>query len=215
MKIDDRQLADIPGLVRGEQVSVDEVMMKVAARTKPAYSYDDVFGEYCTVQGYIDCPPQDVFEYLSSIHSLSEWTYSTRDFEPTELPGVFRGVDTLGIDTAIFMKVVANAEAGTVDYQCAWDQGDDLWMVYLMRVVPAERVLNRPGSVVLWTNCRHPYYNENPYPETAPATRQGGWVGDMWGIFGAGHAIELENLTAILEYRHANRLPVGPHLLTD
>ncbi|MEV4127447.1 SRPBCC family protein [Nocardia sp. NPDC049707] len=214
MKIDEQQLSDIPGLVRGEQIGAEELMARCAALTQDAYSYDDIYGKYCTVQNYIDCPPQDTYEYLANIHSLSEWTYSTRDFEPTDVPDLYQGVDSLGVDTKIFMKVVANAEALTVDYHCAWDQGRDLWMIYLMRVVPAELVLKRPGSVVMWTNCRHPYYSENPYPQTAPADRKG-WVGDMWGIFGAGHTIEFDNLKAILEYRHSSRLPVGPHLLLD
>ncbi|MEU6586654.1 SRPBCC family protein [Nocardia sp. NPDC046763] len=212
MKIDEEKLSDIPGLVRGEQVGVGEVLARCTAVTQSDYAYEDFYRDYCTVQGYIDCPPRDVFDYMANIHSLSEWTYSTRDFEPTELPSVYQGVDTLSADTKLYMKVVANPDALTVDYHCAWDQGDDLWMIYLMRVVPAELVLNRPGSVVLWTNCRHPYYDENPYPETAPATRSE-WVGDMWGIFGPGHGLELDNLKAILEYRHARRLPVGPHVL--
>ncbi|MFE3024652.1 SRPBCC family protein [Nocardia tengchongensis] len=214
MKIDERKLSDIPGLVRGEQIGSDEVMARCAAVTQADHSYQDFYRDYCTVQGYIDCPPQDVFAYLENIHSLSEWTYSTRDFEPTDVPDVYRGIDTLGVDTKIFTKVVANADSLTVDYHCAWDQDEELWMVYLMRVVPAELVLNRSGSVVLWTNCRHPYYSENPYPETAPASRTA-WVGDMWGIFGPGHGIELDNLKAILEYRHANGIPVGPHLLSS
>ncbi|WP_327146864.1 SRPBCC family protein [Nocardia sp. NBC_01327] len=212
MKIDEKKLSDIPGLVRGEQIGVGEVMARCADVLQGEYTYEDFYRNYCTVHGYIDCPPRDVFDYLANIHSLSEWSYSTRDFEPTDLPNIYQGVDTLGVDTKIFMKVVSNTEALTVDYHCAWDQGDDLWMIYLMRVVPAELVLNRPGSVVTWTNCRHPYYGENPYPTTAPANRAE-WVGDMWGIFGPGHGVELDNLKAILEYRHANQLPVGPHPL--
>ncbi|MFE2961057.1 SRPBCC family protein [Nocardia tengchongensis] len=212
MKIDEQKLLDIPGLVRGEQVDVGEVIARCTAVTQAQYAYEHFYRDYCTVEGFIDCPPGDVFDYLADIHSLSEWTYSTRDFEPTETPGLYRGVDTLGLDTRIFAKVVANEQALTVDYHCAWDQGEDLWMVYLMRVIPAETVLGRDGSVVTWTNCRHPYYAENPYPDTAPTNRQQ-WVGDMWGIFGPGHGIELDNLKAILEYRHAHRLPIGPHLL--
>ena len=41
-------------------------------------------------------------------------------------------------------------------------------MIYVMRVLDAQVVLDKPGSVVLWTNCRHPFYDENPYPEAAP-----------------------------------------------
>ena len=32
----------------------------------------------------------------------------------------------------------------------------------------------------------------------------------MWPFFYAGHMLELENLKAILEYRHHNGLPVTP-----
>lgn len=67
--------------------------------------------------------------------------------------------------------------------------------------------MNKPGSVILWTNCRHPFYDENPFPEKAPPNRKV-WVGDMWPFFYAGHKIELENLKLILEYRHANGLPM-------
>jgi 3-oxoacyl-[acyl-carrier-protein] synthase-3 len=65
-----------------------------------------------------------------------------------------------------------------VDYHCAWDQGKHLWMVYLMRVIGAQTVLDKPGSVVLWTNCRHPIYDHNPYPQAAPPQRPV-WVGDF------------------------------------
>jgi hypothetical protein len=112
-------------------------------------------------------------------------------------------------DTEIYTRTVANAQARTVDYHCAWDQGRHLWMIYLMRVLDAQVVLNKPGSVVLWTNCHHPFYDENPYPQAAPPHRSG-WVGDFWDIFGAGHALELNNLKTITEYRHRNGLPITP-----
>ena len=101
------------------------------------------------------------------------------------------------------------AGARTVDYHCAWDQGQHLWMIYLMRVVDARVVLDKPGSVVLWTNCHHPFYDRNPYPDTAPDGRPV-WVGDFWDMFGAGHLLELRNLKAIAEYRHHNGLAVKP-----
>ena len=75
--------------------------------------------------------------------------------------------------TEIYTRTVANREARTVDYHCAWDQGKHLWMIYLMRVVDAQVVFDKPGSVVLWTNCHHPFYDHNPYPETAPPRAAG------------------------------------------
>jgi hypothetical protein len=68
-----------------------------------------------------------------------------------------------------------------------------------------------PGSVVVWTNCRHPYYARNPFPELARDPRRM-WVGELWPFFFAGHTIELQNLKAILEHRYRRRLPIGPML---
>ena len=67
---------------------------------------------------------------MANVHSLSEWTYSVRDFRETDTPGLYEGIDSIDAQTKIFCKVVANPDALTVDYHCAWDQGrrpvDDL-----------------------------------------------------------------------------------------
>lgn len=81
-----------------------------------------------------------------------------------------------------------------------------------MRVIPAQLVLNKPGSVVLWTNCHHPFYDQNPRPELAPDGRKV-WVGDMWPFFYAGHDVEMKNLKAICEARHAHGLPIVPEVI--
>ncbi|MGA8114104.1 MAG: SRPBCC family protein [Actinocatenispora sp.] len=202
------QLADIPDLVRCETTSRDDIIAKATDRTHSVYPHDEVYGDFCTIQDYIDCPPEDVFEYLCNVHNLDEYTVSTRDFSPTGTPGLYVGWDTLADDTKIYMRLKPNREALTLDYYCAWDQGEELWMIYLFRIVPAEPVLNKPGSVVVWTNCHHPNYDKNPYPELAPDPDRI-WVGDLWPLFYAGHRIELDNLKAILEYRHSRGLPIS------
>ncbi|MFF3159665.1 SRPBCC family protein [Streptomyces sp. NPDC057910] len=201
-------MADIHGVTRIETTPRDTALARLADRTHAVYPHDEVYGQFCTVQDYIDCPPQDVYRYLSDTRSLQEWTYSLRDLRETGQPELFVAQDRIGEDTDIYIRTMANPEAMTVDYHCAWDQGEELWMIYLMRVVPAEQVLGRPGSVVLWTNCRHPYYDSNPHPELAPAQRPV-WVGDVWHLFFAGHRLELDNLKAILEHRHANHEPIA------
>jgi hypothetical protein len=77
-------------------------------------------------------------------------------------------------------------------------------------MVPAELVLGIPGSVVIWTDCHHRHYDTNPYPALAGGRRE--WVGDWWPLFFAGHTLELENLKAILEYRHRRGVQVAPRL---
>lgn len=175
--------------------------------THAVYPHHKVYGDYCTLQEYIDCPADMVFEYLSYTESLEEWTYSLRGMEPTDREKLYVFRDMIGDHTRCFCETKFNADAMTVDYHCAWDQGEHLWMIYLMRVIPAPLVLNKPGAVVLWTNCHHPFYDNNPYPETAPKERPI-WVGDVWDMFYAGHKVEMLNLKHILEYKHANGLPI-------
>jgi hypothetical protein len=202
-------VSQIPGVRRIENLPKEGMNAAAMDLTHAVYPHEEVYGRYCTIEEYIDCPPEDVFRYLADVYTLAEWTYSLRDFGPPDEHGVVASRDRIGGETLIYTRTVANEAAMTVDYHCSWDQGEKLWMIYLMRVVPAQLVLDRPGSVVLWTNCRHPYYDRNPFPERAPAGRKV-WVGDLWPFFYAGHHIEMQNLKHILEYRHANGLPVHP-----
>ena len=205
----DGMTGPIEGVIRIETSPREKATPIIMEMMRSVYPHDEVFGQYCTVNDYVDCPPDELYEYLADTRSLEEWTYSLRGFTPTDEPGLWLAYDRLGSETEIYTRTVAQPEARTVDYHCAWDQGKHLWMIYLMRVVDAQVVLDKPGSVVLWTNCHHPFYDHNPYPEAAPPERPV-WVGDFWDMFGAGHRLELLNLKAIAEYRHHNGLPVKP-----
>jgi hypothetical protein len=199
----------IEGLTRIETSPREKATPIIMEMMHSVYPHEEVFGQYITINDYIDCPPDELFAYMADTRCLEEWTYSLRGFTETDEPGLWLAYDRLGSETRIYTRTRANEQARTVDYQCAWDQGKHLWMVYLMRVIDAQEVFDKPGSVVLWTNCHHPFYDHNPYPDAAPPERPV-WVGDFWDMFGAGHLLELKNLKAIAEYRHQNRLPVTP-----
>lgn len=200
----------IPGTFRIEDLPLKQGMPVVLDMTRAVYPHDEVYGQYCTVNEFIAAPPDEVYNYLADTRSLCEWTYSTRGFEQTpDDPDLWVCDDRLAEHTRIYIRTIANPQARTVDYHCAWDQGKHLWMIYLMRVVDAQLVLNKPGSVVLWTNCHHPFYDENAYPQTSPEDRPA-WVGDFWSLFYAGHLLELRNLKAICEHRHAAGQPIRP-----
>ncbi len=200
-------LDDIPGVVRMERFDREALGEIITEMTHTVYPHEQVYGRYCTIHEHIDCPAEELFEYMANPLSLVEWTYSVRDLHATNRPGLLVGVDSG--DTPIYVKTIAEAGALTVDYHCAWDQGDQLWMIYLNRIVPAELVLGRPGSVVIWTNCHHPHYDENPYPELCSDPKRA-WVGDWWPLFYAGHTVELTNLKNIVEHRRAHGIRLGP-----
>jgi hypothetical protein len=204
----ENQIEAIPELKRIENTSKAEMMGILSELTHAVYPHEQVYGDYCPIQIYIDCPPEKVFAYMADPLSLHEWTYSVRDLVPSEIPETFVGRDAIGDNTKIYCKAVTNQDALTVDYHCAWDQGEKLWMIYLNRIVPAQLVFDKPGSVVFWQNCRHPWYDNNPHKDSAPAGRP--WVGEFWDLFYAGHTVEFENLKRILEFRHTHNLPIGP-----
>lgn len=202
-------LSGIAGLVRCEQFDREALGELITEMTHTVYPHAQVYGDYCTVHAYIDCPPEKVYAYMANPYSLVEWTYSMRALRPTGKGDLLVGVDSGA--TPIYCRTVSQPQALTVDYHCAWDQGDDLWMIYMNRILPAELVLRRRGSVVVWTNCHHPYYERNPYPALVKDPKRA-WVGEWWPLFYAGHSIELGNLKAILEHRHRHGLDMGPHL---
>ncbi|OUS26134.1 SRPBCC family protein [Gammaproteobacteria bacterium 45_16_T64] len=195
-------IQDIPDLCRIEDTPREDMQEVCMEMTHSVYPHDKIYGDFCSIQEYVNAPPEKVYEYLAETSNFLEWTFSLRDMEYNEQEDLYKFTDAIGGETKCFCRTVVNPEAMTVDYHCAWDQEKQLWMIYLMRVIPAELVFGKPGSVVLWTNCCHPFYKNNPHPELAPDDRKV-WVGDMWPMFYAGHTIELQNLKKILEYRHA------------
>ena len=195
----------IPDLCRVENTSKGDMQERCMEMTHAVYPHGTIYGDFCTIEEYIQCPPEQTFEYLAETSNLLEWSFSLRDMRYDEMADLYEFTDAVGGKTKCYCRTVSNKVAMTVDYHCAWDQGENLWMIYLLRVIPAQLVFNKPGSVVLWTNCHHPFYDNNPFPEKAPQDRKI-WVGDMWPMFYAGHSIEMQNLKNILEHRFAGKL---------
>lgn len=198
---------DIPGLYSSDNHNLEEVKEKMADMTKEHYSLEEIFGQHCSLATYINCPLDIVFEYASNVYSLDEWSFSMREFYYIG-GGIYRSLEKLGHATYVYTKVDAFRDAGVVDYLCAWDQAHELWMRYYFRFVDAMPTLRRPGTVVLWTNCKHPYYDRDTenmpsYIKEQQERTDRDWVGDFWLQFDSIHKIELNNLKTILEYRYA------------
>jgi hypothetical protein len=199
---------EIPELYICEDHDIDEVLAKLQEMTKETYSHEEIFGSYCHLGGYIHCPVEMAFEYAANVYSLEEWTFSLRSLKHIG-GGLYKGAEYLAKDTSIYVRCEAYSDSRVVDYLCAWDQGEELWMRYYFRFVDAMPTLRKPGTIMLWTNCKHPYYdrttmNVPDYISTALERTDRKWVGDIWTYFDAIHRIEARNLKAVLEYRFAN-----------
>jgi len=199
---------EISGLYTCEDHSIDEVIAYLQKLTKTNYTHEEIFGEYCHLGEYIHCPVEMAFDYAANVYSLEEWTFSLRQLKHIG-GGLYKGAEFLANDTPIYVRCEAYFDSRVVDYLCAWDQGEELWMRYYFRFIDALPTLRKPGTVMLWTNCKHPYYDRSTlslpgYISAALERTDRNWVGDIWPYFDAIHRIEAMNLKAILEYRFAN-----------
>ncbi len=199
----------IPNVRRIENFPKDEMNAYCMELTHAVYPHEEIYGQYCTLEEHIDCPPEDVFRYLADVRTLEEWTYSLRDFEPCGRRAGRRARQDRRRDEDLHPGRRPRRGAMTVDYHCAWDQGDKLWMIYLMRVVPAQLVLNKPGSVVLWTQLPPSLLRQEPVPETAPGRPQSVGRRPVAVLLRRAPRRDAEP-QAILEYRHKNGLPICP-----
>lgn len=187
------------------------VLQKILTAATPEFhGHDNVFGVYCNINEYIAAPAEEVYRYAANVFSLEEWTYSIRNLYHVE-DGLYGGTELLASNTQIWTKVETCREARTVDYQCAWDQSKELWMRYYMRFIDAEPCIGKPGTVLMWLNCKHPNYERgNPnapqHIKASQARSDRPWVGDFWRLFKAGHDLEAGNLKAICEYRFGNMM---------
>ena len=96
----------IDGVVRIETTPLEETAANFFTQIRSAYPHNEVFGQYCTVNDYVDCPPDELFEYLSDTRSLEEWTYTLRGFTPSDEPGLWLAYDRLLPDTTIYTRTV-------------------------------------------------------------------------------------------------------------
>lgn len=204
-----------PGLISAAELSFEEQDALLARHVKSAYPHDEVFGGYCPLSEHVEAPYQTVIDYCADVESLAEWTLNIRHLEPLD-NGLYRGkmifsrADATAPTTDIFIRteLLRGPEQSLLCYPCAWDQAGDLWMRYFFVIADARSALGRPGTVVLWNNCKHRFYDRDasPVPDYIAEGRERRdrpWPGDGWPLFYGLHRLELANLKAILEHRHA------------
>jgi hypothetical protein len=183
----------IEGLFRKETHSIAQIMDIVGSRHRDVLSYEDVYGTFVTLTRHLPLPVDYVFDYLSRVSSLEEFTLSLRNFLPCSgRPGLWVGEEHFRPGTRIYLRCLAYRESYCVDHPCAWDNSENLWCYYAFRLYDGKRVMDRPGTVVQWSNFRHRNYEEGgPFKELIGAFPR----------FYEIHGLELDNLTTILKAR--------------
>jgi hypothetical protein len=188
-------IQEIPDLIRKETHTLDEILKIVDERYHHVLKHEDVYGTFCTLTRLVPVPIDYVFNYLSHIPNLGEFTLSNRDFRPCPgRDGLWVGEEHFrhGITTIFYIKCISNRETWCIDHPCAWENSENLWSYYAFRLYDGKRVMNRPGTVIQWTNFKHTNYEDGgPFQELI----------DAFPKFYEIHGIELDNLTHILEAR--------------
>ena len=87
------QLDDIEGTIRIESHPRPVATPLMLDRLRSVYPHDQIFGDFCTVQGYVNAPPDELYDWLSDTRSLEEWTYSLRGFSETDEAGLWVAQD--------------------------------------------------------------------------------------------------------------------------
>jgi len=194
----------IPGVVVCEMPNFEQEVRKLETMVKPSYTAEEVYGTCCNHVEHIEAPLDLVMEYAGNVYSLEEFSATVRGIEYVG-GGLYKGKDVLAPDTDIFLRLDVYEDSRVIDTMCAWDQPHELWMRYHWRLFDALEVLGKPGTVLLWNNFRHPYYDKaSPAPAyvSKPRARTDRmWVGDFWRLFPAAHAVEARNLKLIMERR--------------
>jgi hypothetical protein len=187
------RIDEIPELIRVETHSLDEVSREVERRYRSTIPHDDVYGSFVTLNRHLDVPLDYVFEYLANVENVQEFTLSLRNFRRCEgRDRLWVGEDHFGTNTKIYMRCEANRETYCIDQPCAWNNSEDLWMYYAFRLYDGARVMDRPGTVIQWTNFKHTnYLDGGPFIELIEAFPR----------FFEIHGIELDNLCKILRSR--------------
>src|SRR6516164_6281920 len=98
----------LPGVHRIENCRKEELTSLAMELTHAVYPHEEVYGQYCSLEEYIDCPPEKAFEYLADVYTLQEWTYSLRDFTTMDDSGMVIATDKIGGATKIYTRAVVN-----------------------------------------------------------------------------------------------------------
>ncbi|MDT5170197.1 MAG: hypothetical protein QOD02_3528, partial [Mycobacterium sp.] len=100
----------VDGITRIETSPREKATPMIMEMMHSVYPHDEVFGQYCTVNDYIDCPPDELFSYMADTRCLEEWTYSLRGFTETDEPGLWHAYDRLGSETEIYVRTEASEQ---------------------------------------------------------------------------------------------------------
>lgn len=202
------RVENIKGLYRAEHYSERDIEARLENATKEKYRHDEMFKSWCSITDFIDAPIDFVWNYSANIYSLEEWSFSIRDLKYIG-DGIYQGRE-YHHDTDIFIQNEAIKEAHVVDYRYAWDQKKELWVRHFLRFIDAKDILNRRGTLMLWSHFKHPYHERctSSSPEwlkDAQNKKNRVWMGQKWPYVYAAQKLLADNLRFILEHRYHNR----------
>src|SRR3979411_1050268 len=100
----------IDDVVRIETAPREKATPIIMEMMRSVYPHAQVLCECCPCNSFIDCPPDELFDYLSDTRSLEEWTYSLRGFTPTDEPGLWLADHPPGVGARFFTRAATTPQ---------------------------------------------------------------------------------------------------------
>jgi hypothetical protein len=82
----------IEGVTRIETSPREKATPIIMEMMHSVYPHDEVYGQYITINDYIDCPPDELFTYMADTRCLEEWTYKSARVHRDRRAGVVAGL---------------------------------------------------------------------------------------------------------------------------
>lgn len=126
-------LENIEGLVRVENLENDDMNDLCIELTHSVYKHEEIYGNFFTLEKYIDVDTDAAFNYLSDKNNIAEWSYGIREAE--------------------LLNCTAKINQQTKVVDLFWTDSEGNQVIQdMLRLLAAQQPLQKNGVVLLWSS---------------------------------------------------------------
>jgi carbon monoxide dehydrogenase subunit G len=154
------------GLINGFTRDFMDIWFMLVAGVKPSVNWNELYGGFISSHMvFLDAPKDKVWQYLTNLQNMNDWTVSTRFVIPFH--DNFVAYEMLAPTGILLADTDVDQTSQTLDIRMSKARyhrefGGDKWMTSSFRVKDAAEVVGKPGTVVFWTTYHHENYDALP-----------------------------------------------------